>query len=121
MGQNDPKMEHSALKTIAAFLNSREGGTLVISVNDDGVALGVETDKFPNEDKMNLHLGNLIKTRLGAGSMLNIKPHFESFQEKPVLVVDCALSGVPIFYKDGKDKEFHIRAGASTALSRQAK
>jgi hypothetical protein len=26
--QNDPKIEHAALKTIAAFLNSREGGTL---------------------------------------------------------------------------------------------
>ncbi|MBS1787184.1 MAG: putative DNA binding domain-containing protein [Acidobacteria bacterium] len=114
-GQPDPKMEHSALKTIAAFLNSREGGTLVIGVNDDGVAFGVETDKFPNEDKMNLHLGNLIKTRLGTSSMLNIKPHFESFQEKRVLVVDCAPSGVPIYYKDGKDEEFFIRAGASTA------
>ncbi len=114
-GQNDPKMEQSALKTIAAFLNSREGGTLVIGVNDDGVALGVETDKFPNEDKMNLHLGNLIKTRLGTGSMLNIKPHFESFQEKRVLVVDCAASGVPVYYKDGKEEEFYIRAGASTA------
>ncbi len=100
-GQNDPKMEHSALKTIAAFLNSKEGGTLVIGVNDAGVALGLETDKFPNEDKMNLHLGNLIKTRLGTSSMLNIKPHFESFQEKRVLVVDCAPSGVPVYYKDG--------------------
>ncbi|MDQ3013446.1 MAG: ATP-binding protein [Acidobacteriota bacterium] len=114
-GQNDAKMEHSALKTIAAFLNSREGGTLMIGVNDDGVVLGMEADKFLNEDKMNLHLSNLIKTRLGTSSMLNIKPHFESLQEKRVLVVDCAPSGVPVYYKDGKEEEFYIRAGASTA------
>lgn len=108
-------MEHAVLKTIAAFLNSKEGGTLVIGVNDEGVALGVETDKFPNEDKMNLHLSNLIKARLGASSMLNIKPHFESFRAKRVLVVDCAPSGVPVYLKDGKEEEFFIRAGASTA------
>jgi len=114
-GQNDPKMEHSVLKTIAAFLNSKEGGTLVIGVNDHGVALGLDADKFPNEDKMNLHLVNIIKSRLGQSSMLNIKLHFESLQEKRVLVVDCAPSGVPIYLKDSKDEEFFIRAGASTA------
>ncbi|MEO7101613.1 MAG: RNA-binding domain-containing protein [Luteolibacter sp.] len=114
-GQNDPKMEHSVLKTIAAFLNSKEGGILVIGVDDDGNALGVETDRFPNEDKMNLHLGNLIKSRMGAPSMLNIKPHFETFDDSRVLVVDCAPSGSAVFLKNGTGEEFFIRAGASTA------
>ena len=112
--QNDPKMEHSVLKTIAAFLNSKEGGTLVIGVNDEGHALGIETDRFSNEDKTNLHLGNLLKNKLGPASMLNIKPHFETFQDKRVLVVDCASSGAPIYLKNGNSEEFFIRAGAST-------
>ena len=34
---------------------------LVIGVSDDSEALGIETDGFPNEDKMNVHLVNLIK------------------------------------------------------------
>ena len=39
-GQNDKKMEHAVLKTINGFLNSMEGGSLVIGVDDDGTALG---------------------------------------------------------------------------------
>lgn len=113
--QNDPKMEHSVLKTIAAFLNSKEGGILLVGVDDNGTALGIETHKFPNEDKMNLHLGNLIKSKLGSSSMLNIKPHFETFQDKRVLVVDCAPSGSAVYLKNGTSEEFFIRAGASTA------
>lgn len=103
------------MKTIAAFLNSRDGGTLVIGVKDDKEALGTGVDGFPNEDKMNLHLVNLIKARLGAASMLNIKPHFEDFQGKRLLVVDCLASDSPIYLKNGASEEFYIRAGASSA------
>lgn len=110
----DPKMEHAALKTIAAFLNSREGGTLVIGVKDDGEPLGVEADGFPNEDKMNLHLVNIVKARLGASIMLNVKPHFENFRGKRVLVVDCLASNAPVYLKNGAVEEFYIRAGASS-------
>ena len=45
-GQVDKKMEHSCLKTIAAFLNSH-GGHLVVGINDSGVVLGVDQDGFP--------------------------------------------------------------------------
>ena len=72
-GQNDKKMEHAVLKTINGFLNSMEGGSLVIGVDDDGTALDLKNDKFDNEDKMDLHLGNLIKSKLGSSSMLHIK------------------------------------------------
>jgi type I restriction enzyme R subunit len=111
----DPKIEYAALKTIAAFLNSREGGILLIGVKDDGEALGVEADGFPNEDKMNLHLVNLIKARLGAASMLNIKPHFEDYKGKRILIVDCLSSSSPVYLKNGNIEEFYIRAGASSA------
>lgn len=82
--------------------------------NDEGNALGIEPDKFPNEDKMNLHLGNLIKSRLGAAAMLNIKPRFETFQDKRVIVVDCTPSGSALYLKNGNSEEFFIRAHAST-------
>jgi len=63
-GQNDVKLEHAVLKTLAAFLNSK-GGTLFVGVNDDGEVIGLENDKFLNRDKMALHLDNLIKDQLG--------------------------------------------------------
>ena len=50
-GQADAKIELSALKSVAGFLNA-QGGTLMIGVDDDGKVLGLAADKFPNEDKM---------------------------------------------------------------------
>jgi hypothetical protein len=112
-GQADPKMEHSVLKTIAAFLNSN-GGTLFVGVNDQGEPVGLEGDNFPSEDKMALHLDNLVKDRLGAAVFHCVNPYFAEVQGKRVLVVDCAASSKPVFLKNGAGEEFFIRAGASS-------
>jgi hypothetical protein len=112
-GQPDKKMEQACLKTITAFLNSH-GGYLLIGVNDGGKALGIENDGFPNEDKMNLHLVNLIKDRMGAQHMLHIEPRFESLDGKRVLVVHCKPSNVPVYLKDGNSEQFYTRTGAAT-------
>lgn len=117
-GEPDPRMEHAILKTIVGFLNSRKGGTLVVGVNDSGEAIGLGNDKFPNEDKMDLHLGNLIKSRLGTGTMLHISPRFEEVQGNRVMAVECRPSQVPVYLKNGKDEEFYVRAGASSAALR---
>ena len=103
------------LKTINGFLNSREGGNLVIGIADDGLPLGLEVDGFPNEDKMDLHLGNIIKERLGADTMLHIKPRFEDYKEKRVFIVECLPSQKPIYMKNGNEEEFYIRAGGSSS------
>ena len=114
-GEKDKRMEHAVLKTITGFLNSDEGGTLIVGVADNGDALGLASDKFANEDKMDLHLGNLIKTQLGTSTMLHIKPHFEDYKGERVLLVDCKPSKVPVYLKSGGDEEFYIRAGGSSA------
>jgi predicted HTH transcriptional regulator len=113
-GDNDVRMENSALKTIVGFLNSKGGGTLFIGVTDDGVALGVEADSFKNEDKMYLHLNNLIKDRIGAKHMLYIHPHFDDFEDKRVLVVECLPARSPVYLKEGNEERFYIRSVAAT-------
>jgi hypothetical protein len=112
-GQPDKKMEHACLKTIAAFLNAH-GGHLVVGVNDAGEALGIEKDGFPNEDKMNLHLVNLIKDRLGAQHMLHVDPRFDLIDGKRVLVVRCKPSQFPVYLKEGMTEQFFVRTGAAT-------
>lgn len=112
-GEPDARMELSALKTIAGFLNAH-GGTLVIGVADDGTALGVEPDGFPNEDKMNLHLVNILRDRIGPNHMMYVHPHFDEHQGKRVLRVDCWKARSPAFVKDGKDERFYVRTGAAT-------
>ncbi|GMN02805.1 DUF262 domain-containing protein [Erythrobacter sp. MTPC3] len=116
-GQPDEKMHLSALKTIAGFLNAK-GGTLLIGVADDGEVLGIGADGFPNEDKMGLHLVNLIKDRIGEVFLPYVHPHFEDQEGERVLMIRCEPGPKAAFLKDGKEQRFFVRGGnATTELS----
>ena len=112
-GQKDGNIEHAALKTIAAFLNTH-GGYLLIGVKDNQEVLGIDADGFPNIDKMLLHLDNIITSRLGSHHMLNIRSRFEDIIGKKVLCVKCYPAKSPAYLLNGNNKQFFIRAGAST-------
>lgn len=112
-GARDPKMELMALKTIAGFLNS-SGGTLAVGVLDDGNPTGLDADGFENEDKMALHLVNIVKSRLGSAALTQIHTHFEDHDEFRVMLVRCPASATPIFVKDGEVERFYVRTGPST-------
>jgi predicted HTH transcriptional regulator len=112
-GQSDARIEQDILKSLAAFMNSH-GGTLIIGVNDQGKPLGLKEDNFPNEDKMNLHLVNLIRDRIGPQHMLFIRPRFEDYENARVLVVECKRSPTPVYVKDGNMEHFFTRTGAAT-------
>jgi predicted HTH transcriptional regulator len=114
-GDPDPRIELAALKTIAGFLNAN-GGNLVIGVSDDGTPVGVPSaDKVTNEDKMNLHLVNLVSSKIGTPYMMYVHPRFEDFEGVRVMAVECWSAKSPVFVKDGNVTRFYIRAGASTA------
>jgi|GEM_PF-848932 len=114
-GQPDPSVEHGSLKSIAAFLNTK-GGTLVVGVADDGTTVGVQEDGFPTEDKMHVHLVNLIKARMGATHMLFVNVRFDEYYGQRVMVVECEPASTPVYLKDkdGKVERFYIRTGAAT-------
>ena len=115
--QHDEKIQLSALKTIAGFLNAH-GGTLLIGVADDGEVLGLAADGFPNEDKMGLHLINLIKDRIGDVFLPYIHPHFEDQDGERVLIIRCEKGPKAAFVKDGSQQRFFVRGGnATTELS----
>lgn len=113
-GQIDARMELGCMKTIAGFLNSK-GGTLVVGVADDGSPIGLDADGFPDEDKMGLHLVNVIKRDLGSQFMMYIHPRFEEHDGIRVMVVECWPARSPVYVKDGKTERFFVRAGPSTA------
>ena len=110
----DKDMEHASLKTIAAFLNT-EGGTLLIGVSDDREPLGLAADNFPNEDRMGLHLTNIVNAHLGRQAMTSIRLRFEDYIGKRVLVVDCGRSPTPVYLKDGNREIFYVRTGPATS------
>lgn len=113
-GKPDKRMELAVLKTIAGFLNTN-GGTLIIGVADDGTPVGIEVDQFPNEDKMSLHLINIIKARIGVSALSEVHLHFEDYRGSRVLVVRCKRSASPVFVVDDNQDRFYVRTGPSTS------
>jgi predicted HTH transcriptional regulator len=91
---------------------------LVIGVSDDGSPVGIQSDDFANEDKMSLHLVNIVKSRLGVQAMTSLHAHFDDHDDCRVMVVKCQKSPAPVFLKDGDTERLYIRTGpSSTELS----
>lgn len=112
------KLEHSVIKTIAAFLNS-EGGVLVIGVDDNKSICGIESDYATFHEKKNWdgwqqHLKNVISKYLGKEALTNIKVTPFQSKGKTVARIDVLMSVQPVYVryaKNGKEvEEFHIRA-----------
>ena len=112
-GNRDQRMELAVLKTIAGFLNTN-GGILMIGVTDDGTTLGINADGFENEDKMSLHLVNLVKDRMSPTIMPFLHARFEDYKGCRVMVIECSKARTPVFVKDGNIERFYIRTGPST-------
>lgn len=108
----DKAMENSALKTIVAFLNT-EGGTLLIGVQDDGSILGIEKDKFLNDDKFLLHFVNLVNDRIGKHYVEQIQSGLKEVKGRKIFRIDCKPSANPVFLKNNGE-EFYIRNGPSS-------
>ncbi len=114
-GKTNQAVERACLKTIAAFLNT-SGGTLIIGVRDDASIEGIESDRFPNEDKFLLHLWTLIRTCLGRDVSPYILTRLEKIEEKTVCTVRCSRGNRPVFLRQpGFNEEFYIRVGPGSA------
>jgi len=111
----DKKIEHSTLKTIVAFMNTT-GGTLLVGVEDDGNILGIEKDKFSNEDKFLLHFKSLLKDQIGLEFDPLIDFEICKSNGKNVLIVDCKPSNKPVFLKDNNGEKFYIRTNPASDL-----
>tara|TARA_R110001606_G_scaffold316982_3_gene463765 strand:- start:92 stop:2206 length:2115 start_codon:yes stop_codon:yes gene_type:complete len=110
-------LEYVIAKTVSAFLNS-EGGILIIGVDDDGNALGLEKDieTFSKKDidGFELHLRNIIKKHLGSNFEKHLKVSFPIIDEKTICKVKILKSGKPVFANfEGKDS-FYVRNGNSS-------
>jgi len=119
-GQTDDRLQYAVLKTIAAFLNAG-GGTLLIGIADDGMPVGIGPDSFPSEDKMSLHLVNIIRDRIGELFGPYIHPEFVDHDGQRILFVRCERGPKPAFVKDGPAQWFYVRgANATSELTGQS-
>jgi hypothetical protein len=115
-------IEHSILKTLAAFLNS-EGGMLLIGIDDNEKTLGLENDfntfkGLNKQDDFLKHFDNLIENAFGNEFHYLLNIEFIQKDDKTICVVKVkGKSPNPVWlkYKDpGKTEKFYIRRSAST-------
>ncbi len=112
-GKPGKEIELAWLKGVVGFLNT-EGGIVLIGVDDDGTALGLESDGFANADKCLRHIGNLINQHIGIEFAPFIRYGLVEIDGKSVAAIQCARSTTPAFLKCGKDEDFYVRAGPAS-------
>lgn len=113
----DKKIEESVLKTVAGF-NNKEGGILLIGVDDASNILGLDDDynlaNLQDRDKFELHLRNIIREHLKIDNgyiAKMIKISFETIDKKDICMIEVQSGTKPIFTKDEK---FFLRDGNGT-------
>ncbi len=111
-------LEGVVLKTLAGFLNSTIGGTLLIGVADNGEILGLEKDyqtlKKPNQDGFEQTLMTLISTTLGADICPFVHVLFYVIDNKDVCRIIVSPSTRPVFLDQGNAPKFFLRTGGAT-------
>ena len=110
----DKEIEHAALKSIAGFLNSG-GGTLLIGVDDDKNVLGLDNDKFPDDDKTMLHFTKLVEDRIGMQYAGYINSSIEEVNGGKVFRIDIKPSKTPAYLTHGNNEILYVRSGPSTS------
>jgi type I restriction enzyme R subunit len=129
-GELHKPLETAALKSIAAFLNSRDGGTLLLGVADDGSIHGIDPDYATlrkdgkdDRDLFQLHLGQIVTQSMGAAAAANTTTQIHTVDGLDIARVHVRPSGVPvdatvtIVDKQGQHNKktmFYVRVGNGT-------
>ncbi len=122
-------LETASLKTVAAFANSREGGTLLIGVADDGSVHGLSSDyaslrKASKDDRdlFLLHLNQLLVNAVGEAVASTVSTQLHTIDGNDVCRVHVPPSSFPVDANVVVDKggqllkkaAFYVRIGNGT-------
>lgn len=113
-------LEKSAMKTVAAFLNSH-GGHLVIGIDDQRQLVGLEHDyktlNRKDADGFQNHFSTTFKNMIGPEFRQFVQLTHHKLDGKELALVSVVPSPRPVYLKDGNGEEFFIRTGnSSTSL-----
>ena len=126
-GEEDKGATFGVMKSIVGFLNSWDGGTLLVGIDDKGIPttgpndeLGtLAIDRYTSEDEMIRALKDLIRRRIGASVFKWLTIFFTDFRNTRILRVDCEPADSEVWLKGGKSgtsnqEEFFLRTPAAT-------
>ena len=112
-------LETAVVKTIAGFLNTEDGGTLLIGVEDAGAPVGIandyETLRKRDRDGFELHLRQLVERDLGeAAAATFITVNFHEIDGVEICQVAVEPSDHPIYVEHPNQAIFYVRSGHAT-------
>lgn len=117
--QKNLDMEKDIISKISALMNQKEGGIMLIGVNDQGEPMGLERDyKFTGKkqwDSFDRHLTQAIKKYLGALAHEYITCKSVKSTNKEVCICMIKFANEPVFFqiKNGR-QQFYKRTGTET-------
>jgi hypothetical protein len=111
-------LEGVILKTLAGFMNSSVGGTLLIGVADNGEVIGLEKDyqtlKRPDQDGFEQAVMTAISANLGADLCAFVHVLFHVIDGKHVCRLIVSPANRPVFVEQGNAQKFYLRTGGAT-------
>ncbi len=111
-------LEGVVLKSLAGFLNSKHGGTLLIGVADNGEIIGLENDyrtlKKQNQDGFEQAIMTAIAANLGADLCSHVSILFHVIDKKTLCRLIVTPSARPVFINQGNTPKLYVRTGGAT-------
>jgi ActR/RegA family two-component response regulator len=120
MSKVNKDLEKVIIRTVASFLNSEKGGTLLIGVDDQGNIVGVKTDyetlQRKDLDGFESYLNNLLLGAIGKDLSLSLAINFHQTGAGEVCEIVARPSSRAVFVSDEKGENLYVRTGNSTRL-----
>ncbi|WP_420617291.1 GmrSD restriction endonuclease domain-containing protein [Candidatus Palauibacter sp.] len=119
--RTNTNLERDVIKTVAGFLNSETGGTLLIGVDDAGKPAGIDVDYKTlrrgdrgDRDGFQLHLQQIIARDLGRLVATHLTVTFHVIDGHDICQVTTEAGDRPVYAKAGNSDIFYLRAGPAT-------
>ena len=113
-GRKDDTMRQNIIQEVDAFLNSRQGGTVLIGVEDDGTVVGLADDyqaanaQKGNRDGYQLFLHDTLANNLEGHWSQYYTISFGMVEGKEICRIDVLPASEAVFLKND---DFYIREG----------
>lgn len=119
-GNVNRELERAAMKTVAAFLNTK-GGELVIGVNDRREPVGIfrdlQTVQRPDSDGFENHFTQVFNSMIGPEFRHLVKLWFHEHRNVPLCIIQVMPSAWPVYLRIDDGEHFFVRTGnITTAL-----
>ncbi len=130
-GGKSKVLESVVVKTVAGFLNSKDGGTLLIGVADDGSVEGLAHDyatlRKPGKDDRDLfqlHLTQLLANAVGLAAAATVTTQVHTVDSHDLCRVHVPASGHPVLVRvptsQDEHEKFFVRINNGTrAIDKQ--